>query len=75
MFTGAVWGRIRADVNLCVISVTGLCDTRTMMSMQSKVARYGTLAAVLALAFVPAMSGTGAFLPHTFCYLRQPSLV
>jgi len=75
MFTGAVWGRPGADVNLRVISVTGIRDARRMMDMHSKVVRYGTLAAVLALAFVPAILGTGTFLPHTVCYLRQPSLV
>ena len=45
---------------------------------RSNVGRYAagvTIAVVLGLAFVPAIRGTGNFLPHTFCYLREPSLV
>lgn len=49
---------------------------------RSNVMRYATgvtLASLLILAFWPGLVktvfGTGKFLPHTFCYLRQPALV
>ena len=82
----AVWGRAAVRVNPGVISVTTASDERRMTPMESvatstsssNVVRYAagiTLFVLLLLAFVPVFFGTGTFLPHTFCYLRQPSLV